>query len=137
MDFSELKIKQYDFWDLYLHQNQYPYIGRCYASARRENADLATDMNFEEREELFSRVISEWAKSIEHLFGQFRPNIACFGNEWNHLHWHLIPRYKDKIEFNGINFTDPNPNGNYSPYVKMQLGKKVILEIKDFLRKRL
>jgi len=31
IDYEQLKIKTYDFWDLYLHVSQFPYLGRCYA----------------------------------------------------------------------------------------------------------
>jgi len=40
MHYSAFKIKTYDYWDLFLHKNQFSYIGRCYAAAIREDAIL-------------------------------------------------------------------------------------------------
>ena len=53
LDYSEFKIKEYDFWDLFLHVNQYPYLGRCYAWAKREDADQITGIKSGELVELF------------------------------------------------------------------------------------
>ncbi len=53
MDFSKYQIRQYDLWDLFLHKNQFPYIGHCYAWARREDAEKITDISREELTELF------------------------------------------------------------------------------------
>jgi len=47
-EFERFKIREYNLWDLYMHENQYPYIGRCYAWAKRD-ADSVVDMNKQER----------------------------------------------------------------------------------------
>ena len=130
MDYEQWKIKQFNLWNLYLHKNQYPYLGRCYASAIRKDADIVTDMTKEESEELFSQIIPAWHKTITDLFGTSRPNVALFGNEWNHLHAHLIPRFSSKEQY-GITFTDPNPKGNYAPYPKREIPKDILLQIKE------
>ena len=130
MDYEQFKIKRFDLWDLYLHKNQFPYIGRCYASAIRADADLVTDMATKEAEELFSLVIPSWYKAILKLFGKSHPNVAILGNEWPHLHAHLIPRFQDTKHFYEIDFIDPNPKGNYSPYPKKEISLDIILKIK-------
>ena len=116
---------------LTLHKNQFPYIGRCYASAIREDADLVTDMKTSEAEELFSIVIPSWHKTVSKLFGESRPNVAILVNEWSHLHAHLIPRFQDTKHFYEIDFIDPNPKGNYSPYPKREISLDVLLRIKE------
>ena len=131
MDYEQFKIKRFKFWDLYLHKNQFPYIGRCYASAIREDADLVTDMKTSEAEELFSIVIPSWHKTVSKLFGESRPNVAILVNEWSHLHAHLIPRFQDTKHFYEIDFIDPNPKGNYSPYPKREISLDVLLRIKE------
>jgi hypothetical protein len=136
-DYEQFKIKTYNFWDLYLHRNQFPYIGRCYASARRSNADLVVDMNIEESKELFSIVIPSWYDAVCSLFGKSRPNIAILGNEWPHLHAHFIPRFLDTKHFYGIDFTDPNPKGNYSPYPKKEISLEVLLKIRKDIEDKL
>ena len=131
MNYEQFKIKRFDLWDLYLHVNQFPYLGRCYAAAIREDADLITDMLPAESQELFFLVIPSWHKTLQKLFGESRPNIAILGNDWPHLHAHLIPRFRNPKSFYGIEFIDPNPKGNYSPYPKREISLDVLLRIKE------
>jgi diadenosine tetraphosphate (Ap4A) HIT family hydrolase len=137
-DYEQLKIKIYSNWDLFLHENQYPYIGRCYAWAKRDNANLVTEMTVEERDEIFDYIIPAWHNSISEIFGKNRPNIAILGNEAPHLHAHLIPRYQFKMPYcYGMKFEDPNPKGNYSPYEKKKLPLEILLEIKNKIASKL
>ena len=135
--FDKFKIKTYSLWDLYLHKNQFPYVGRCYAAAKRENAAKITDMTPEEGAELFNIIIPEWDKSISALFQHDWPNVAILGNDWPHLHAHLIPRYSTPRTVQGIEFVDPNPKGNYSPYPKKELPLELLLQIRDSINKNL
>ena len=106
-------------------------------SCKREEADLVTDMLKEEAEELFSTIVPEWHNAVKKSFGCDRPNISCLGNLWNHLHWHLIPRYNSPREFYGIKFIDPNPKGNYSPHDKKEIAEEILLKIKEDIIKEL
>ena len=137
MDYEEFEIKQFGLWRLYLHRNQFPYLGRCYASAIRNDADLVTDMTRDEAEELFSIVIPSWHKAVLKLFGESRPNVAILGNEWAHLHAHLVPRFENIKNFYGISFIDPNPKGNYSPYPKREISQDVLLRIKEDIQREI
>jgi len=137
MDYEQLKIKKFEQWDLYLHKNQFPYIGRCYAWAIRPEADKVSDMNTHEREELFTIVIPSWEKAIKEIYGEIRPNIAILGNETPHLHAHLIPRFQTPRQFHGIEFTDPNPKGNYAPYPKKDIPLEILLRIRDEIRAKI
>ena len=83
MDYDELKIKEYKYWDLFLNEKQYPYIGRCYTSSKRAEADLVIDMNEEEVEELFFHIIPQWNNAVKKLFNCSRLNVSCLGNFWN------------------------------------------------------
>lgn len=124
-------LKRYEHWVLYLHPNQYPYLGRCYAAAIRDEADLVTDMSPEEGNELFQVVIPGWSRALYSMFRiEFRPNVAILGNDWAHLHCHMIPRYKQVVTFRGEEFVDPNPSGNYSPYPKKKLPLVIVLDMK-------
>ncbi len=134
MDYEIFKIARFNLWDLYLHKNQYPYLGRCYASAIREDADLVTEMKMDEATELFSSVIPRWHKAVFSLFGVSRPNLAILGNEWPHLHAHLVPRFFDTKIFYGIEFKDPNPRGNYSPYPKEEISQDLLFKIRDDIK---
>ncbi len=136
-DYSHLKIKSYDLWDLFLHEKQFPYIGRCYAWAIRDGAVKVTDMNAPERGELFSKIIPAWNNAVAELFKHDWPNVAILGNEAPHLHAHLIPRYRSPRNFYGIEFIDPNPKGNYSPYPKKKIDLEILLQIKEEMQAQL
>ncbi|MBI2665981.1 HIT domain-containing protein [Candidatus Woesearchaeota archaeon] len=137
MDFSQFLLKTYLHWELYLHKNQFPYIGRCYAWARRAEADKISDMTVAEMEELFISVIPHWEHAVQQLYQPSRTNLAILGNETPHLHAHLIPRYIVQKNFYGIAFQDPNPYGNYAPYPKKELSLEVLLKIKQEIQQKL
>ncbi len=137
MNYEQLKIKSYSLWDLFLHKHQFPYIGRCYASAKREDARSVRDMSKAERDELFDVIVPEWEISVGILFSPSRTNMASLGNTHNHLRWHLIPRYrKPKTRF-GIEFIDPDPSRNYSPYPKKDIPLDTLLHIKEAIKSKL
>jgi diadenosine tetraphosphate (Ap4A) HIT family hydrolase len=122
---DKLKICSFEHWILFLHPNQFPYIGRCYAWAKREGANELMDMNMEEREELFETILPTWNKANQKLFQHNLTNFAIFANTAKHLHAHFIPRYNQSRTFQNIVFTDPNPTGNYSPYPKKELPEEI------------
>lgn len=136
-EFEKYKIKEYVFWDLYLNDRQASFIGRCYASARRENANFLADMMPEERNELFDVVVPAWEMAVKKAFNHDRSNLAILGNTWNHLHAHLIPRYFALRVFDSFTFTDPNPTGNYAPYDKTKLPLETLLKIKEAIKEKL
>jgi len=137
MDYEQFRIKRFDLWDLFLHKNQFPYLGRCYAWALRPEANKVSDMNVLEREELFATIIPSWEKAVKEICGEIRPNIAILGNEAPHLHAHLIPRFNQPKQFEGIEFIDPNPTGNYSPYPKKDIPLEILLRIKEQIKSKL
>jgi|SRR3989338_8083188 len=137
MDYEQLRIKTYSLWDLFLHEHQFPYIGRCYASAKREDARSVRDMRKDERDELFDIVVPEWDTAIKVLFAHTKANFASLGNTGNHLHWHLIPRYRESKLLFGIEFIDPDPLGNYSSYPKRNIPLETLLHIKELIQARL
>ena len=137
MDYEQLKIKAYSLWDLFLHKHQFPYIGRCYAWAKREDAKTVRDMRKDERGELFDIIIPEWDIAIKILFAHARANFTSLGNTHNHLSWHLIPRYKQSRELFGIDFIDPDPSRNYSPYPKKEISLETLIKIKEQIKSKL
>lgn len=133
-EYEKYKIKSYNYWDLYLHEHQNPYVGRCYAWAKRPAANLVGDMTTDERDELFDFIIPQWEKAANNLFKMDRPNVSCLGNEAPHLHWHLIPRYHSPREVEGHTFFDPRPNANWSPYDKFKMDEEFLMKMKSKIK---
>jgi len=132
--FKEYHIKEYKTWDLFLYKEQHPYIGRCYAWAKRADANAVTDMSIKERNELFDEVIPEWEHATLALFELDKINLLMAGNTTQHLHAHLIPRYSNPRKVGGVLFEDKNPNGNYAPYEKRDIGDGLRFKIKDAIK---
>ncbi len=130
MSYEQFKVKVYSLWDLFLHERQFPYLGRCYAWAKRENAQKFTDMTLEEVGELMT-IVQAWDRTIRELYHHDWPNLSILGNEAPHLHAHLIPRYHSLRNFEGIEFVDPNPQGNWSPYPRKEIPLETLLKIKN------
>jgi diadenosine tetraphosphate (Ap4A) HIT family hydrolase len=130
MNHEQLKIKEFKYWDLYLHQNQC-YLGRSVIWLKREGVTDLMELPVEEQTELF--VIGKQVKEV--LTKLFQPDLfnwASLGNITNHLHLHVIPRYKRVRNFDGTDFIDERWGQNYSPYNKdFILSEKIILEIKN------
>ncbi|MCH9828261.1 MAG: HIT family protein [Gammaproteobacteria bacterium] len=75
-----------------LSQDQY-FPGWCLVTARRHVVDLF-ELNDEERFglETDARTV---AFALNNLCNPGRMNYAIFGNVVPHLHWNIIPRYRD------------------------------------------
>jgi diadenosine tetraphosphate (Ap4A) HIT family hydrolase len=136
-EFAQFKIAAYGYWELFLHKQQFPYVGRCYAAAIRPSAESILDMHPWEAEELIGKVVPAWNKAVKTLFNHDWPNVAILGNDWRHLHAHLIPRYFTPRTAHGIEFVDPRPKGNYAPYDKKEIPLETLLAIKEEIRSKL
>lgn len=103
-DFSKNKIKDYSYWEVYVHENQ-SYLGRCVIWCKRDNAIDLTDATIEEQEELFV-ILRDLRRAIQKVFQPGWFNYGFLGNETRHLHCHLVPRYQEEKIFNGKIFKD-------------------------------
>jgi len=59
-----------------------------------------TDLTRGEREHIMSLVFAV-EEAIRHVMCPDKVNIAALGNIVPHIHWHVIPRYKDDAFFPG------------------------------------
>ena len=64
------------------------------------HASEMTDLSHGEREHLMSLVFAV-EEAIRHVMHPDKVNIAALGNMVPHIHWHVIPRYKDDAFFPG------------------------------------
>lgn len=136
MDFEKLKIKEYEQWIVYLHQNQY-YLGRMYIWSRRENALDFMEMNEEEKKELF-KIGQELKKVLSLSFKPDLINYSILGNVAKHLHIHVIPRYSSNRTFDGIKFADRQWGKNYAPYnYDFKVPETTLLKIRETIKSAL
>jgi diadenosine tetraphosphate (Ap4A) HIT family hydrolase len=106
------KIVETQYWTIFLAPSQ-RYLGTCVVALNRPCRNLS---ELEDREWMdFSKVVKRMEFALDKTFKPTLYNWSCFKNaafrgENPHpeLHWHLIPRYKGAVEFQGIKFEDPD-----------------------------
>ncbi|MCX6814865.1 MAG: HIT family protein [Candidatus Aenigmarchaeota archaeon] len=102
----------------------------------RHTIDLF-DISNEEREEFFA-VVKNLRDVLKKLFNPDLFNYASLGNTVNHLHLHVIPRYKQKRIFENREFVDERWEHNYTPYPKdFETPPSILVKLKDELKKNL
>lgn len=137
MDYDQLKIKSYKYWDVYLHENQC-YLGRVFVLLRDETGvEDFLSIEGEVRDEFF-KIGEELKRALKELFQPDKMNYAALSNTSPRIHVHLVPRYKDSREFNGFTFEDARFGKNYAPYDKsFQLEMDILLKIRDALTQKI
>jgi diadenosine tetraphosphate (Ap4A) HIT family hydrolase len=114
------KLKEYNYGDL-ITETEYWVIllapdqrnlGTCVIALKRFEWDLA-GLNDGEWQE-FSKIVEKLEYALKAAFNSTMFNWGCLMNSSYlkdppdpHVHWHMIPRYKEKTEFAGLIFEDP------------------------------
>jgi len=131
VDYEQLKIKSYKYWDVYLHENQC-YLGRVFVLLKNdEGVEDFLAVKGEAREEFFW--IGEQVKSaLKTLFNPDKMNYAALSNVSDKIHVHFIPRYQEPRVFEGTAFIDQRWGSNYAPYDRsFALEEAVLFAIRD------
>lgn len=146
------KIKDYNYGDL-ITETEYWIIllapdqknlGTCVVALKRDSGDLA-ELKDDEWQE-FSKIVKKLESALKNAFNSTMFNWGCLMNSSYlknppdpHVHWHFIPRYKEKVEFRGLTFEDPC-FGSSTMKAKVGIRKvtedirmEIIKEIKDNL----
>jgi diadenosine tetraphosphate (Ap4A) HIT family hydrolase len=134
-DYSKNIIKDCQYWTVLVHTNQ-GYLGRCVVWCKRENAQDLTEATKEERDELFA-ILSNLKKAIERAFRPDWMNYAFLGNELQHLHGHVIPRYSAEREFEGVRFRDERWGHNYQTDHDFVTPPEILESVKCEIKKHL
>jgi diadenosine tetraphosphate (Ap4A) HIT family hydrolase len=80
---------------VYVDEADYP--GFCRVILERHAKEM-TDLSASERERLMAAVFATEAV-LRELLHPDKINLASLGNITQHLHWHVIPRYRDDRHF--------------------------------------
>ena len=80
--------------------------GRCIVAYRDHVSEL-TDLSDEERNAFFADV-ARAARAIHAAFRPDKVNYGAYGDTGRHLHFHLVPKYReDPFEWGGVFQMDP------------------------------
>lgn len=133
-------IFETEYWQIYLAPSQ-RYIGTCVVVLKRHCGNLKGLKPTEWRE--FVEIVNKLETTLKKAFNPTLFNWSCFMNlayrddpPNPEVHWHFIPRYKYKIEFEGVEFKDPDFGYIPRPIeheVPENVMKKIIERIKENL----
>ncbi len=106
-----------DMWRVELNPNQ-QHLGRTFVGLREHKPDLAslTEEEFLE----FRRIVALLETSVRNAFKTDLFNWMCLmnnakrDNQETHVHWHMVPRYNNPVEFSGHIYTDDAWPGQYN-----------------------
>lgn len=137
IDYEQLKIKSYKYWEVYLHENQC-YIGRVFVQLKddQEVEDFLA-IEGDVRDEFF-QIGKDVKQALKVLFKPDKMNYAALSNVSSKIHVHIVPRYKDERTFNGKTFIDTRWGKNYAPYDRsFVLDNSMLYKIRDAIKEHL
>lgn len=85
--------------DLYLNREQ-SYPGRCILVLRR-HAEEFCELTKEERVAL-QEDLARVTAALKKLYQPGKINLGVFGDTVRHFHIHIVPKYADGLDWNGI-----------------------------------
>lgn len=74
--------------------------GRAIVAYKKDHVAEIQDLNDEERN-AFMKDVSDVAKAIQKAYNPDRINYGAYGDTLGHLHFHIVPKYKDEFEWGG------------------------------------
>ena len=69
--------------------------------ACRKHVDDITCLTREERAQ-FTEDVNRTAEALHELFHPDKINFGAYGDTMHHLHFHLVPKYRDDFEWGGV-----------------------------------
>ena len=89
---------------LYLFKEQSK-RGRVILAHKKHVSELI-ELTDEERNDFFAD-IAKVARAIHKVFNPDKVNYGAYGDTGHHLHFHLVPKYKDQYEWGGVFAMNP------------------------------
>ncbi|MFV0529769.1 MAG: HIT family protein [Lachnospiraceae bacterium] len=99
-----IKICELDYAKVYLFKEQ-SHKGRVICATKSHVKDI-TELPDEERNGFFA-AMSKVSAAIQKAFHPDKVNYGAYGDTAGHVHFHLVPKYKDGFEWAGIFAMNP------------------------------
>lgn len=77
--------------------------------AHKKHVSEITSLTDEERNQYF-KDINTVSNAIHKVFNPDKVNYGAYGDSGCHLHFHLVPKYKDEFEWNSVFQMNPGLN---------------------------
>lgn len=99
-----IKICELNASKVYLFKEQ-SHKGRCIVASKYHVSEM-TELSEVERN-AFIADVNHVAEAIHKAFAPDKVNYGAYGDTGHHLHFHLVPKYKDEFEWGGTFEMDP------------------------------
>ena len=99
-----IKICELPASKVYLFKEQ-SHKGRCIVASKHHVSEMI-ELSEEDRN-AFIDDVNHVAKAIHAAFHPDKVNYGAYGDTGRHLHFHLVPKYKDEFEWGGTFAMDP------------------------------
>ena len=104
LDAFGIKICELESSKVYLFKEQ-SHLGRVIVAHKRHVSELV-ELSQEELHLYFDE-IAKVANVLHKLFHPEKVNYGAYGDTGHHLHFHLVPKYKDGYEWGGVFAMNP------------------------------
>lgn len=95
-----IKICELESSKVYLFKEQ-SYMGRVIVACKKHVSEIA------EKRAVPMGGINNIACTMYEIFNPDKVNYGAYGNTGHHLHFHLVPKYKDGYEWGGVFAMNP------------------------------
>lgn len=92
---------------VYLFREQ-TYKGRCLVALNEHRKDLFHLS--QEMQDAYMRDVAQVAYAVEQAFSADKINYGAFGDTMPHVHFHIVPKYKDGAEWGKMFEMNPSEN---------------------------
>ncbi len=99
-----VKICELKTSKVYLFKEQ-SHEGRVIVAHKNHVGEM-TELTDEERNDYFADV-NHVAKALHQAFKPDKVNYGAYGDTGHHLHFHLVPKYRDGFEWGGVFAMNP------------------------------
>ena len=104
VDAFGIKIGELPASKVYLFKEQ-SHKGRCIVASKFHVSEL---VNLSEADRnAFMADVCKVSNAIHKLFNPAKVNYGAYGDTGCHLHFHLVPKYKDEFEWGGVFAMNP------------------------------
>ena len=104
LDAFGIKIGELPMSKVILFKEQ-SHTGRIIVACKKHVDDI-TQLTKEERIQ-FMEDVNHTAEIMHELFHPDKINFGAYGDTMHHLHFHLVPKYKDGFEWGGVFAMNP------------------------------
>lgn len=104
LDAFGIKICELESSKVYLFKEQ-SHLGRVIVAYKKHVSELV-ELSQEELHLYFDEV-AKVANVLHKLFQPEKVNYGAYGDTGHHLHFHLVPKYKDGYEWGGVFAMNP------------------------------